>query len=213
MLYCIILYQCTIIVDFYVSHSFEGSWWMVDLGSDIDVKKILVVNRPKDESKWWSRLSKTDVTLLDKDDNIIWHYYIDDGDKAEIVIPFPSAYRHFCKIEKCPDTTSQVRINQQEGDDNDTTPFQLDEREDPKKLSMSSIVNPSRESNSMEIENSHDYDSTTFLSDEEMQNWQPQEPPHHTERDSLSSLSSSVSQYLKLYEYHKFCIILPEVLI
>ena len=197
--------------DFYVSLSFEGSWWEVDLGSDIDVKKIVVINRP--EQKWWHRLSKTDVTLLDKDDNIIWHYYIVDGDMHLIDIPVPSAYRHFCKIEKCPDTTSQVRINQQEGDDNDATPFQLDEREDPKKLSLSSIVNPSRESNGMEIENSHDYDSQTFLSDEEMQNWQPQEPPHHTERDSISSLSSSVSQYLKLNEYHKFCIILPKVLI
>eukprot|EP00956_Cyclotella_meneghiniana_P008554 scaffold11584_cov34-Cyclotella_meneghiniana.AAC.1 len=168
-----------------------GSSWMVDLESDIDVQRIAVINRSNED--YWKRLSKTNVTLLDEDDNILWYYYIDDGDKSRIDIDVPSTaiYRHFCKIEKCPDTTSQVRINQQEGDDNDATPFQLDEREDPKKLSSSSIVNPSQESNSMEIENSHDYDSPTFLSDEEMQNWQPQEPPHHTERDSLSSLSSS----------------------
>ena len=99
------------------------------------------------------------------------------------------------------DTTSQNRIRRLEVDDNYAAPIlsdkqieysQLDEGHDINKNLLSDKTT-SQESNTneeQEIENSHNYDAQ-----------HTKRPPHHTENDSLSTLSSSVSQYFKLCYY------------
>eukprot|EP00956_Cyclotella_meneghiniana_P042412 scaffold248448_cov55-Cyclotella_meneghiniana.AAC.2 len=60
------------------------AWWMVDLGSDLRVSKLVIKNR-QDCCK--NRLSSTTVSLLDRYDNVVGTYRIGDAsqlDKIEI---------------------------------------------------------------------------------------------------------------------------------
>ena len=52
-----------------------GPWWMVDLGSEVNIDSIKIFNRVDKDTKTTERLNRYTVSILDKDKNIIWQNF------------------------------------------------------------------------------------------------------------------------------------------
>jgi hypothetical protein len=61
-----------------ISNSSAGAWWQVDLGQSTAVKKVVIYNR-NDCTGCQRRLSNSNVTLRDANDNVLASYRIGDA--------------------------------------------------------------------------------------------------------------------------------------
>ena len=52
--------------------SSAGGWWEVDLGKLVNVKKIVIYNRPDGSQETWDRLNGATVSLIDRNHNSVW---------------------------------------------------------------------------------------------------------------------------------------------
>ena len=65
------------------SSSSSGGWWELDLGKTINVKKIIIYNRP---DCCHERLNGTNVSLIDRNHNTIWSTKLNSKRKQEFKI-------------------------------------------------------------------------------------------------------------------------------
>lgn len=63
----------------------QGSWWQVDLGSDVSLSEVKIYNRILGNGVYRKRLSHTTVSLLNEHNVVLGTYQIGDASNIDVV--------------------------------------------------------------------------------------------------------------------------------
>jgi hypothetical protein len=66
----------------------EGGWWELDLGKLVNVKKIVIYNRPDGNQSTLDRLNGATVSLIDRDHNTVWTKTLNSNRRQEFPVKF-----------------------------------------------------------------------------------------------------------------------------
>jgi hypothetical protein len=67
----------------------EGGWWELDLGKLVNVKKIVIYNRPDSTQQFvLDRLNGATVSLIDRDHNTVWTKTLNSNRRQEFPVKF-----------------------------------------------------------------------------------------------------------------------------
>ena len=64
----------------------EGGWWELDLGKLVNVKKIVIYNRPDGSQSTLDRLNGATVSLIDRDHNTVWTKTLNSNRRQEFKV-------------------------------------------------------------------------------------------------------------------------------